>query len=196
MWHHCIKMEFEKIVNFFDTICDDKDLPSFVTKTWIDFFDQSGGNYNVNKEIRIKASMLKPDLCDFSDAYIVVKRTITAANPNNAIRNKAVAFKNNAPFINCISKSNGVKIDTAEDSDVVMPITIYSNTVKIIEKQQVGCRIIIKINQVILLLLILNILNVKKLLQETLTILLLVKLVMMQLKLEKMKLEFLFHQNI
>ena len=140
--------------------------------------------------------MLRSDLCNFSDAYIVVGGTITAANPNNAIRNKAVAFKNNAPFINCISKSNGVKIDTAEDSDVVMPITIYSNTVQIIEKQQVGCRIIIKINQVILLLLILNILNVKKLLQETLTILLLVKLVMMQVKLEKMKLELLFHQNI
>ena len=132
--------------------------------------------------------MLKPDLCDFSDAYTVVKGAITVANPNNAIRNKAVAFKNNAPFINCISKSNGVKIDTAEDLDIVMPIPIYSNTVQIIEKQQVGCRIIIKINQVILLLLILNILNVKQFLQERLTILLLVKLVMMQIKLEKMKL--------
>ena len=66
--------------------------------------------------------MLRSDLCDFSDAYIVVKGDITVTNPNNAKRNKAVAFKNNAPFINCISKINGIKIDNAEDLDVVMPM--------------------------------------------------------------------------
>ena len=66
--------------------------------------------------------MLRSDLCDFSDAYIVVKGDITVTNPNNAKRNKAVAFKNNAPFINCISKINGVKVDNAEDLDVVMPV--------------------------------------------------------------------------
>ena len=66
--------------------------------------------------------MLRSDLCDFSDAYIVVKGDITVTNPNNAKRNKAVAFKNNAPFINCISKINGVKIDNAEHLDVVMPM--------------------------------------------------------------------------
>ena len=66
--------------------------------------------------------MLRSDLCDFSDAYIVVKVDITVTNPNNAKRNKAVAFKNNAPFINCISKIDGIKIDNAEDLDVVMPI--------------------------------------------------------------------------
>ena len=64
--------------------------------------------------------MLRSDLCDFSDAYIVVKGDITVTNPNNAKRNKAVAFKNNAPFINCISKINGIKIDNAEDLAVVM----------------------------------------------------------------------------
>ena len=64
--------------------------------------------------------MLRSDLCDFSDAYIVVKGNITVTNPNNAKRNKAVAFKNNAPFTNCITKINGVKIDNAEDLDVVM----------------------------------------------------------------------------
>ena len=115
-------MEFQKIVNFLDTTSDDKDLPRFVTKKWIEVYDQSGGNYNVNKEIRIKTSMLRSDLCDFSDAYIVVKGDITVTNPNNAKRNKAVAFKNNAPFINCISKINGVKIDNAEDLDIVMPM--------------------------------------------------------------------------
>ena len=103
-------MEFQKIVNFLETTSDDKDLPRFVTKKWIKFYDQSGGNYNVNKEIRIKTSMLRSDLCDFSDAYIVVKGDITVTNPNNAKRNKAVAFKNNAPFINCTSKINGEKL--------------------------------------------------------------------------------------
>ena len=66
--------------------------------------------------------MLRSDLCDFSDAYIVVKGTITVVEPENAKRNKAVAFKNNAPFINCISKINGIQIDNVEDLDVAMPM--------------------------------------------------------------------------
>ena len=66
--------------------------------------------------------MLRSDLCDFSDVYIVVKGVITVTNPNDTKRNKSVAFKNNAPFINCISKITGVKIDNAEDLDVVMPM--------------------------------------------------------------------------
>ena len=74
-------------------------------------------NHSINKEIRIKTSMLRSDLCNFSDAYIIVKGDITVTNPNNAKRNKAVAFKNNAPFINCISK-----IINAEALDVVMPM--------------------------------------------------------------------------
>ena len=64
--------------------------------------------------------MLRSDLCDYSHAYIVVKSTITVTNPDGAKRNKSVAFKNNAPFINCISKVNGVQTDNAEDLDVVM----------------------------------------------------------------------------
>ena len=139
-------MEFQKITNVLDTTSDDKDLPRFVTKKWIKVYDQSEGNYNVNKEIRIKTSMLRSDLCDFSDAYIVVKGNITvtkktftaddieapnntAANANatntandNAFGEKKLVFKNNAPFINCNSKINGVQSDNAEDLDVVMPI--------------------------------------------------------------------------
>ena len=139
-------MEFQKILSFFDTISDNKDLPKCVTKKWIEVYDQSQGNYNVNKEIRIKTSMLRSDLCDFSNAYIVVKGNITVtkktftaddievpnntpanatatntANDNEFCENKLV-FKNNAPFINCVSKINGIKIDNAEDFDVVMPI--------------------------------------------------------------------------
>ena len=70
-------MEFQKIVNFLDATFDDNDLPRFVTKKWIEVYDQSEGNYNVNKEIRIKTSMLRSDLCDYSDAYIVVNGNIT-----------------------------------------------------------------------------------------------------------------------
>ena len=122
-------MEFQKIVNFLDTTSDDKDLPRFVTKKWIEVYDQSERNYDVNKEIRIKTSMLRSDLCDYSDAYIVLKVTITTGRPNNAKRNKSVAFKNNAPFINCILKINGVKIVNAGDLDVAIPmhnLTEYS----------------------------------------------------------------------
>ena len=69
-------------------------------------------------EIRSKNSILRSDLCDF----FVVKGHITVKEPDNAKRKKSVAFKNNAPFINCISKINGVQIDNAEDLDVVMPM--------------------------------------------------------------------------
>ena len=64
--------------------------------------------------------MLRFDLCDFSDAYIVVKGVIAVTEPNSAKRSKSVAFKNNTPFINCISKINSVQIDNSEDLDVVM----------------------------------------------------------------------------
>ena len=90
--------------------------------------------------------MLRSNLCDISDAYIVVegniildKKTFTANDfnvPNNTAANatatnaandnvfgeKKLVFKNNAPFINCISKINGVQTDNAEDLDVVMPM--------------------------------------------------------------------------
>ena len=80
-------MEFQNILNFLDTTFDDKALPRFVTKKWIENYDQSERNYDVNKEIRIKTSMLRSDLCDFNDAYIVVKGTITVTEPDNAKRN-------------------------------------------------------------------------------------------------------------
>ena len=70
-------MEFQKIANFLDTTRDDKDLPRFVTKKWIEVYDESEKNYSANKEIRIKTSMLRSDLYDFSDVDIVVKGDIT-----------------------------------------------------------------------------------------------------------------------
>ena len=78
------KNGISKITNFLDIASDDKDLRRFVTKKWIEVYDQSQGNYDVNKEIRIKTSMLRSALCDFNDAYIFVKETITVGAPNNA----------------------------------------------------------------------------------------------------------------
>ena len=54
-------MESQKIVNFLDTTSDNKDLTKFLTKEWIEVYDQWEGNYNVDKEIRIKTSMLRSD---------------------------------------------------------------------------------------------------------------------------------------
>ena len=88
-------MEFQKLTNFLDITSDDKDLPRFVSKKWMlnKVYDQSEKNYSVNKEIRIKTPILRADLCDFSDAYIVVKGDITVAEPDTAKRNKGVTLK-------------------------------------------------------------------------------------------------------
>ena len=70
----------------------------------------------------MKTSMLRSDLSDYSDAYIVVKGGINLEGDNDANKqNKSIAFKNNAPFINCISKINSVKIENAKDLGVLMP---------------------------------------------------------------------------
>ena len=73
--------------------------------------------------------MLKTNLCDYSDAPILVKEkiTITGAGDNATARrvderDKGVAFKTCAPFINCISEINNTQIDNAKDIDIVMPM--------------------------------------------------------------------------
>ena len=67
--------------------------------------------------------MLRSNLCDYSDAYIVVTRNITVVSENNNDNyNRKLAFKNNATFTACISKINGILIDNAEDLGVVMPV--------------------------------------------------------------------------
>ena len=86
-------MKFQQIVNFLGTTSDDKDLPRFVTKKWVKVYDQSEGNYDVNKKIRIKTSILRYDLCDYSDAYIVAKRAITVLRPNAAKKSKVLNLK-------------------------------------------------------------------------------------------------------
>ena len=78
-------MEYQKITNLLDTSSDN--VPRFITKKWIEVHDQSGGIYNTNKQIRFKTSMIQSDLCDYSDAYIVVKGTISVADLDNEAYN-------------------------------------------------------------------------------------------------------------
>ena len=119
-------MEYQKITNLID---DTSNQPSkFRTRNWVEINDESRGVYNVNSQVKFKTTMLKSSLCDYSDAYILVKGTISAnntavagaaANNNN---NKKVIFKNCAPFTNCISEINNTQIDNAKDTDIVMPM--------------------------------------------------------------------------
>ena len=68
--------------------------------------------------------MLRSDLCDYNDAYIVVKGivTVSAQERDRDEMNRDLVLKNNAPFISCISKINGISIENAEDLDVLMPM--------------------------------------------------------------------------
>ena len=78
-------MECQKISNLLRSNISDK-VPKFITKKWIKVHDQSRDakdRYKSNKQISLKTPMLQPDLCDYSDAHIVVKGTITVENPNN-----------------------------------------------------------------------------------------------------------------
>ena len=79
--------------------------------------------------------MLRSDLCNYSDTYIVVKGKITVTNPNNNAYEKELAFRNNAPFTSCISKINNTLIDNAEDLDIAMPMYNLLEYIKIIENQ-------------------------------------------------------------
>ena len=118
-------MEYQKIANLID---DTPKQPSkFRTRNWVEINDESRGTYNVNSQIKFKTTMLKSSLCDYSDAYILVKGTISANNTaaagaaaNNT--NKKVIFKNCAPFTNCISEINSTQIDNAKDIAIVMPM--------------------------------------------------------------------------
>ena len=95
-------MEYQKITNLFDNASSQ---PSkFRTKHWVEINDESRGGCSVNSQIKFKTTILKSSLCNYSDAYILVKGTITvnktgtAAASNN--RNIKVIFKNGAPFTN------------------------------------------------------------------------------------------------
>ena len=118
-------MEYQKIANLID---ETSNQPSkFRTRNWVEINDESRGTYNVGSQIKFKTTMLKSSLCDYSDAYILVKGTISVnttaaadANANNT--NKKVIFKNCALFTNFISEINNTQIGNAKDIDIVMPM--------------------------------------------------------------------------
>ena len=98
------------------------------TRNWVEMNDKSRETYN-NNQIRIKNSMLRSSLCDYSDKYILFSKTIKIAGTgaDDAARrlderNKGVIFKNCAPFNDRISGINNTNIDHARDLDLVMPM--------------------------------------------------------------------------
>ena len=120
-------MQYQKIANLIDGASNQ---PSkFKTKNWVEINDESIATCNINSQIKFKTTMLKSSLCDYSDAYILVKgkTTITGAGDDAAARqaderDKGVAFRNCAPFTNCISEINNTQIDNCKDIDIVMPL--------------------------------------------------------------------------
>ena len=117
-------MEYQKKANLIDD--NTVNQPSkFRTRNWIKINDESREVYNVNSQIKFKTTMLKSSLCDYSDAYILVKGTISINNTaaQGAAANnidKKVIF--NAPFTNCISEINNTQIGNAKDIDIVIPM--------------------------------------------------------------------------
>ena len=121
-------METQKIVNL---LSDSEEFNlKFATRKWFIINDQNNGQYGRGDEndstIKFETKVIKPNLCDYSDAYILVtgdiKVTAAAADTN-------VAFKNCAPFTRCITHINDEHVETAENLDIIMPmynLIVYS----------------------------------------------------------------------
>ena len=118
-------MENQKIINLLDKI--DTDSKHFATKKWYIINDENNTNYGVNKDtgadnpdtIKYDTRVLKPNLYNYAEAYILVDGTIRATNAVNATR---LALKNCAPFTKCNLEINDEHVDTAENLDIVMPM--------------------------------------------------------------------------
>ena len=118
-------MENQKIINLSDKI--DTDSKHFATKKWYIINDENNTNYGVNKDtgadnpdtIKYDTRVLKPNLCDCVEACILVDGTIRATNAVNATR---LALKNGAPFTKCDLEINDQHVDTAENSEIAMPM--------------------------------------------------------------------------
>ena len=116
-------MENQKIINLLDKI--DTDSKHFATKKWYIINDENNTNYGVNKDtcadapdtIKYDTRVLKPNLCDYAEAYVLVDGTIRVANALNDAR---LALKNCAPFTKCNLEINDEHVDTAENLDIVM----------------------------------------------------------------------------
>ena len=121
-------MEYQKGINFLDNTLNRQ--TKFRTTNWVEINDDTRRTYNTISQIKCRTSMLKSSLCDYSDAYILVKGTITIApapapaanlDSNNNNNNKEeVVFKSFSPFTDCISEINNTQIDNTKDIDVVM----------------------------------------------------------------------------
>ena len=113
-------MEYDKINNLLDR--ESEHLSKFVTKNYVEVNSLSN-TYNENKSIRFKTPMLRSDLCDYADAYILVNGTITGAgNQPRARKNRPLILKNNAPFVSRITRIINELIEDADNLDIVMPI--------------------------------------------------------------------------
>ena len=119
----CIKIETQKIVNLLN---DPEELNSkFATRKWYIINDQNKGQYgrgNVNENdstIKFETKVIKPNLCDYSDAYILVTGDIKIADIAADIN---VAFKNCVPFTRCATHINDEHVETAENVDIIMPM--------------------------------------------------------------------------
>ena len=118
-------MENQKIINLLNK--DDIDSKHFATKKWYIINDENNTNYGVNKDtgennpdtIKYDTRVLKPNLCDYAEAYILVDGTIRATNAVNAIR---LTLKNCAPFTKCNQEINDEHVDTVENLDILMPM--------------------------------------------------------------------------
>ena len=124
-------MEYQKIENLLDT--ESNQPYKFRTKNWVEINDESRGTYTSN-DIKFRTAMLRSNLCDYADAYILVKRAITIAGARNDDaakradeRDKGVTFKNCAPFTKYISRMNNTDIGNAKDIDIAMPKGLLIN---------------------------------------------------------------------
>ena len=118
-------MENQKIINLLDKI--DTDSKHFATKKWYIINDENNTNYRVNKDtgannpdtIKYNTRVLKPNLCDYAKAYILIDGTIRV---DAADANTRLALKNCVPFSKCNLEINDEHIDTAENLDITMPM--------------------------------------------------------------------------
>ena len=119
-------MEYDKINNLLLSE-ESENLSKFVTREYVKVNSLSN-TYDENKSIRFKTPMLRSDLCDYADAYILIKGTITVNGVINGVeneiirRNRKMILKNNAPFVSCVTRINNEFIEDADDLDIVMPM--------------------------------------------------------------------------
>ena len=113
-------MKTQKIVNLLNS--SDNESSKFATRTWYIINDQNNGQYGRGNEndstIKFETIVIKPNLCDYSDACILVTGDIKVAD---VAANTNVAFKNCAPFTRCVTRINDEHVEAAENLDIIMP---------------------------------------------------------------------------